>query len=210
MSLAFRFDSNGQIVDAELQAEIAFLEDPAEMNRNVGEALVLLTQDHLRGLGPNQRFPAKTTNFWADAARLTNYRADAQGVTTAISKQGVTQRYFGGEIKAKPGSYLTIPAREEYYGRRAREFNNLRFAILPGQGPVLIEAERTELRSSRRRKGETVSDFAQTADSGGVAYWLRRRVKQDANPDVLPPRLEIGATAVAAIRDFLQTKRRLA
>ena len=209
MSLAFRFDSNGQIVDAELQAEIALLEDPEEMNRNVGEALVLLTQDHLRGLGPNQQFPGKTTNFWADAARLTNFRADDQGVTTAVNKQGVTQRFFGGEIKAKPGSYLTIPAREEYYGRRAREFSNLRFTILPGQGPVLIEVEQTSIKVGKQRKDGTRRITNRGTEGGGVAYWLRRKVRQDANPDVLPPRLEIGATAVAAMRGYVETKRRL-
>ena len=92
---------------------------------------------------------------------------------------GIAQRYFGGDIDAKAGGYLTIPALAAAYGRRAREFD-LRFVIFGNTGKVaLLDAE------------------------GEVYYWLVRHVTQSGDATILPTEEEVIVAAKKAAGDYM-------
>lgn len=152
----------------------------------------------------------KRTNFYAQAARGTSSEMRPNGFAVSVNQVGIRQRFFGGTITPKGGKkYLTIPMRAEAYGRRARDFNNLRFAMVPGIGPALVEANATLIRRTKKGfvpasrggsgythlfgemegvKASSVSggDYGNTG--GGVMYRLVRKVQQRPDPSVLPSR----------------------
>jgi hypothetical protein len=157
-----------------------------QLNQVLGRAAVNLLRQHFFNLDkerPNQ-LGGQRTHFWAAAARSTTFTEEPDGVTVSIDKVGVQQRWRGGEIHAVKSTYLTIPARAEYHGKHAREFDNLVFVILKRGGPALVEAEANVLRKGKR-KGQTVLKPKELT-GGAVAYWLRRSVYQNADPSVLP------------------------
>ncbi len=159
---------------------------PKNLSAIAGRSGVNTIREHLFGL--NQTRPNKLrgrrTGFYAQAARGTSF-ATVDGDTAAlisINQVGIRQRYFGGTIRPTGGrKWITIPARAEAHGKRAREFGDLRFVVFAGGGgAALIRRERTVLK--RQRGG----GFTGTAEGGEVMYWLRRSVTQRPDATVLP------------------------
>lgn len=152
----------------------------------------------------HKRFPGgQPTHFWAGAARSIHVEATGTGALVGIAKQGVRQRWLGGIITPKNGpKFLTIPARGEAYGKRAREFKNLAFAMT-GQGPALVESAATPVSLGRKRKDGRRAWKARDAVGGAVMFWLRRRVTQDPDPSVMPAEEAMLAGAAAGGRDHL-------
>jgi hypothetical protein len=151
----------------------------------IAVAVVLLFQQHFLTL-PTNRNSWPSTGFWGRAARSTNYSLLSDGVDINVNQQGVRQRLEGGPINAKPGQWLTIPARSEAYGRRAREFNNLVFVLFRADLAALVESESQDVSFGRPRKDGTRKVTPGEERGGGVMYWLKKSVNQNANPGVLP------------------------
>jgi hypothetical protein len=171
---------------------------PEVLNRHIGRAEERLFKDHIGKLPANKM--GRSTGFWADAARGTHAESSAERVTVVVSKLGFRQRVLGGTIKAVNGKYLTIPARAEFYGSRARAFTNLRFVMFRSGTAALVigdgGAERvTSLGASQLVGGK--KGAAQTV--GMVAYWLKKEVKQKPDPGVIPSEGQIVGTARDAI-----------
>jgi len=201
MSLGVRIDVGEQI--AKEIARLGKLVDPVLLRKRLAVDVLNLFQDHYRSLPPNRQFPGRTTHFWADAARSTSFALDSDGFTITTNKQGVLQRYLGGTIKPTGGrKYLTIPAREEAYGKLASDFNNLRFAITD-QGPALVEADATRIKIGRQKKDGTrnIKNLGETG--GAVMFWLRRSVTQRGNTNIIPTTEKITEVLLTGTRDHL-------
>lgn len=164
-----------------------------------GRAGVNALRDHLFGLDrarPNQ-LGGKRTHFYAQAARGASYGIISEGALLKLNQVGIRQRYFGGTIRPVNRKFLTVPARAEAHGRRATEFNNLRFAIIGGQ-PALVEADATRVR-------KTAKGFRSAGETGGlVMFWLRRSVTQRGDTGVLPAESDMYGAILAAGRSYVE------
>lgn len=182
---------------------------PARVNAVVGRAGVNVTREHLFRLNGERAnaLGGKRTNFYAQAARSVNYTVNDRGPLVGVNHVGIRQRLFGGTIVPKGGKkYLTIPMRAEAYGRRAREFDNLRFAMVPGFGPALVEADATRLRQARsKRGGVSTTRFKSAGEMGGlVMFRLVRKVTQRPDPTVMPSVETYQAAVVDAGRSYME------
>lgn len=206
MSVAFKLEINDTATPAlaELKARISGF----EMRNVAGRAGVLTVQAHLRGLGPNKQFPQQTTNFWARAARATNYRHEGDSVIVAINQIGVRQRYKGGTISARNAKYLTIPATQEAYGKLASEFDNLKFVKFRSGAAALVEALATQVKIGAKRKDGTrkVTNLGETG--GRVVYWLRKSVTQQPNEGVIPNKEQMLDAVGKALKVYLDMRRK--
>jgi hypothetical protein len=132
-----------------------------------------------------QSLGAQPTGFYVEAQQNTQpARIQSDGVSVSIDQEGLAQRYFGGDISARPGSFLTIPARGEAYGHRAREFPFLKLIKFPSGLYALI-------------------DSAEEQHEGSVWYWLVRSVHQQADPSILPTDEQIIGAAIAAGSEYV-------
>ena len=162
---------------------------------------------------PN-KLGGKRTNFYNQIAKSVNTQQTSGGFTLGMAHVGLRQRWKGGRITAgssgrvnpktgKVPTLLTIPACAEAYGRRAGDFNNLRFALLGGV-PALIEAEASKISFGKRgvkRKGSTLEVAA--GKKRKVFYWLKKSVWQDPDPSVMPTDVEFAAVAAEAARSYV-------
>jgi len=152
----------------------------------------------------------KRTHFYADAARGTDWTADAAGATVTIRKTGIAQRLFGGTILPLKGNWLTIPARREAYGKKAREFDNLvpifGKALGAGAGALVArESSNISITKDRRRGMGGKLRVRKTGDEGGgVYFWLVKSVTQRPDPTVLPTDRDMLTAAIAAGDDYLR------
>lgn len=145
----------------------------------------------------------KRQNFWSQVRRSVQAPTASGDVTLVeIDHVGIAQRFFGGVIRARNVTYLTIPAQEKAYGKRAREFNNLEFGMAPDPErgfvlrPALIESRATEVR--RTKKG-----YRARSRIGGVMFWLARQVEQDPDPSALPKDEAVAMAAERPVNAFL-------
>jgi hypothetical protein len=181
---------------AEVARRVAVLRGAA-LNRQIGRGVAGLFSDHFRYLDatrPNA-LGGNRTHFYGDAAKAVSSDGDNEGATITVAQQGIRQRLQGGTIRPGAGKkYLTIPARAEAYGRRAREFHDLKFVKLKNGRGMLVAGELTGLTGKMNKKGEVVERPG--TEDGVVMYWLVPSVVQKADPSVLPPG--------AAIRGMVQ------
>lgn len=130
-------------------------------------------------------FGAGRTGFYeqaADAVSLVNPEIEPEGVSVSITgPRGIAQRLFGGPISRADGGYLTIPARTEAYGKRAREFSDLEFILFGRTGTAALAQKETGL----------------------VYFWLVREVTQAPDPTVLPEEEEMLNPAIAQAQKFI-------
>ena len=158
----------------------------------------------LKNLPPNKRFPGSSTGFWERQADTVKSHTDGGSIrlTAGTGEGALVQRRYGGPITATDKA-LTIPAREEYYGHSATEFQNLKLIFFKSGAMALVEADAVTIdRKKQKKKGAQVSSFA--ARTGGlVAYWLVGKGQstrpQEPNPNVEPSEDEILEVAFAEI-----------
>lgn len=168
------------------------------MGRSIGGTLrdYLFKQDAQRA----NTLGGRRTHFYARAARgVQQPRMRSDGLVVSIASVGLGQRYFGGPIKPVSGTskYLTIPATAEAYGKRAREFKNLRFILFASGAAALVERAATKLR-------RTSSGFKAAGNVGGkVFFWLVKSVTQKPDESVLPKPEEMTMPALTAASQFI-------
>lgn len=162
-------------------ADAAARISPGVVNKLIGRAGQTFVRKHFYDLDakrPN-RLGGERVHFYGGAAKSTTFATTADGAVISVNQTGVRQRIQGGTILPKKSKYLTIPARAEAYGKRAREFNNLK-VVRFGNVLALVVADATKLSKGKkgfRAAGET---------GGGVMYWLVPKVVQKADPSVMP------------------------
>lgn len=181
---------------------------PGALNQRVGGVAQRLTQRHLRAVNatrPN-RLGGQRTNFYGKAAQATFFTVTPEGVVITISKIGMRQRFSGGVITPVNAKFITIPAVAEAHGKRAREFSDLVFTIIPGKGPALVRAISTPIKIGRVKKDGTRSVKQAGVSTGGdVVYWLRRRVTQRPDPTVIPNAADFNAEIATSLNQWMNT-----
>jgi hypothetical protein len=169
---------------------------PSALNPVIGRSANNTVREHLFGLNSSRpnKLGGRRTNFYGQAARATNFKvvSDTE-VVVSIPKLGIAQRFFGGTIRPKAAKYLTIPANPAAHGKRAREFSDLKFAIIPGKGPALvlksaIKVKRVKTKQTGRTRRDDFTSETLTTSGGEttVMFWLRRSITQQPDPTVLP------------------------
>lgn len=172
---------------------------PARAARVVAPAAANLFRTHLFKLNderPN-RLGGKRTNFFSQAAKATSATAEGGTVKVNVAHVGIRQRVEGGTIRPTNGrKFLTIPARSEAYGTRAKEHPFLVPIFFRSGAGALVEADRSD-RGTRTEQG------------GGVWFWLVKSVTQRPDPTVLPDRAAIIGASTQALDAWvaLQSKR---
>lgn len=172
----------------------------------VGRSVQQLVRDHLFALNTQRHRFGR--GYYAQAARATQSKATPTGAVVSINQVGIAQRRFGGVIVPRKAKFLTIPADPAAYGKRAREFNDLKLARLPNPRTgrlqwALVRRASTAVSFRRRRTkggGTNVVAFKGDTLGGEVMYWLARRVEQKPDPSVLPTDRLIAQTALETIR----------
>lgn len=178
----------------ELQRMLTAL-DPDKLKPEIGRSVVNQLKTHFYNLNSTRanELGGRRTQFYSQAAKSTQYQTQEDGVLVSVNHVGIRQRLQGGPIKPVKTKYLTIPALAEAYGKRAREFDNLRF-IPTRRGGMLVEADATRVSFGKRgakSKGEV---------GGRVFYWLVPSVFQEPDPSVVPAEQAIEATALQQVR----------
>ncbi|MCX6952917.1 MAG: hypothetical protein NTV51_12245, partial [Verrucomicrobia bacterium] len=148
-----------------------------DLRKVMGRALATKLRTHFTELDrtrPNQ-IGGKRTHFWGDVRRSVQQPQliGGDGILVAINHVGAAQRYFGGDIEPVNGDWLTIPARAEAYGKRAREFDDLHFVFFRRGLAALVQNESTTIElNQNRKKDRGIGPIAPETTGGGIFYWL--------------------------------------
>jgi hypothetical protein len=193
---------------AELRGRIT----PHRIAAEVGPRLTRLVQRNFRKQGTNA-LGWPSTHFWGRAAEATNWQEGFGFVMISVNQIGIRQRLQGGDIKPVNAGALTIPAHPDAYGKRAREFSNLKFKFVldPLSGrmrPALVANRATSSNiefvtvKSGKNKGQTRA--SQNFDLQPL-FWLAKKVHQNPNPAVLPSDAEFEAALDQSVDAVLRT-----
>lgn len=163
-----------------------------DVRRVMGRAIGTTLRKHYTKLDrerPNQ-LGGKRTHFWGQVRRSVQQPmlVGGDGVRVDTNHVGAAQRYFGGDIEAKPGKKLTIPVHPEAHGKRAREFDDLDPIYFDNGDGILV-----------RPNDESPNGI------GEVYYLLRQRVHQEEDPTVLPTEEELQQAAFTAGDEHIRT-----
>lgn len=176
-----------------------------------GTGLLEAIKDHLvkRDAVPNKNQWPKT-HFHDRARKQTFLTTTPTDATVHIALVG-----FGTFVTGKPdvikpvnAKFLTIPARPEAYGKRAREFSDLIFAIVDDfygrPRPALIRASQTVFKFGKKTKGKRmVKDVEEVG--GEVYFWLAKSVRPKPHPEALPKTEDMKRAAVAELESYAST-----
>jgi len=163
---------------------------------------LILFQGNFQRLGvTNKNKLGARSGFWSGVRSQTIARGTADAVIVSMPNT-VALRRFGGTVTPKTSKFLTIPARKEAYGVRARNINDLRFAVLAKGGPALVKEVMPKAPRQSKGAGRVYTlnrDSEAAKPKVEVWYWLRRSTTIKPNPAVLPTRAEILTTATDAL-----------
>ncbi len=146
------------------------------------------------------------TNFYADAARGTHFDDVGDGVLISVNQVGIRQRVLGGTITPKKAKFLTIPARAEAHGKRAREFNDLVIVFGRGGQPVALARAAQSLLSVRRDKttGSRIGTSKKGNAGGEILFWLVKSVTQRGDPSIMPTEAALSAVIFKDVESYVQ------
>lgn len=170
------------------------LQRPAALAPVLGRKAVTVLKKHFREKDKSNanKLSDRRTHFWravADSVQAPVVDGSANRITVSVNHTGLAQRYFGGTIRAKRVSLLTIPVSEEAYGRTARTFEQ-------ETGSKLIF-----IRVGGKAANRFSNAVLATERGGGlqIEYVLTPSVNQEPDPSALPEQnvmeQEIAATA---------------
>lgn len=207
MGVAITVDTAAPLLK-EIQSAFA----PANAANELGPRCSKLVRQNFLSLGENKKgWPS--TQFWARAAEATTWAVEIgdRALNIICNQIGVRQRLEGGDIRPVNAGALTRPADPEAYGKSAREFSNLRFAMQlnPETGrimPCLVEAEASQIKIGKARTHGNYVTVTHVASTTGkhVMYWLAGGVHQDPNPGVLPSNEDWNAAFDRGVENLLR------
>ena len=169
----------------------------------VGPACSKLVKTHLRALPSNKR-GWSTTNFWSRAAKATGWQPHPDGAIISVNQIGVRQRWKGGMIRPVNAKALALPCSPVSYGHVPADFPML-FVLKTPKGAYLVQhgdeiGARTSKKDKKAFKRNAGGNFKQRIEAKlNFLFKLSGGVNQAENPDVMPSREEMMATAKAAI-----------
>lgn len=204
----------------ELRSLQAHMRDREAISRVAGVAGTQVLRDHFteREADPSSHttaalLGARPVGLFAQFARGTHFETTADGVRLVVSHPAIMQRLKGGRILPTGGRrFLTVPANQFAYGRRAREVGvNLVFAFAPRPGPgelkmmpALVAPEAVEKETGPARKDGTRRK--KTVRPSGVYYWLIRSATHSADPSTVPTNDAIRAGVEAQIDGWVRER----
>jgi hypothetical protein len=173
----------------------------------IGPAVNRLTKDHIVMLPGNKRGWPRT-NFWAQAARATNWRTTPDGCVVSVNKTGMRQRYHGGPIRPVNKRALTIPISPEAYGKTASHFPNA-FLITTSKGAYLVQrGYRISTKTGKPTKA-TGRGYARKRVVADIEFLFKLSygVTQKHDPTVLPSTGAYSDTATDALANAFEKGR---
>lgn len=165
-------------------------------------------RDHfgeLEATRPN-KYGWQRLHFWAQVRKsVGNPVREGEKATVTIAHVAFRQKLEGGTIyPTGDREFLTIPATEEAYGKRAREFAALQFEMTPDPQtgrlrPALVAQRAVSTLLQLGKRG-----FKAAASNLGVLplFWLVRSVKQAPTPGALPSDAELQQATVAGANEW--------
>jgi hypothetical protein len=196
-------------VTAETRAMLASVRS-ADCVRAAARGVQAETKDFYAGLEqtrPNkQGWPRQ--HFWAAVRRSVNQPVvnSPTEATVSIADPNILQRIRGGYIRPLGHKYLTLPATAEAYGKRAREFHNLRFGFAENKfgnlAPALVENSAQRVAFGRRRKDNTRKVTPGEEVGGKAFFWLVKQVYQQADPTAMPTQAQLQVAAVKGANEW--------
>jgi hypothetical protein len=187
--------------ESSLRKLAADLNQP-ELKRAAGRAVANFLRDHfavLESARSGKQMPGAATHYWNRVIRA-SVQAPKDvpgGVAVSVNGVGLMLHWKGGTVRPIRTQWLTIPARAEAYGKRAGEFDNLRFIKFRGDLAALVERESTDISFRRGKKGTSVRSSG--SRGGGVMYWLKKSVTLPPDDSVIPSQTAISTIAHDAI-----------
>ncbi|MBI5771915.1 MAG: hypothetical protein HZA93_29350 [Verrucomicrobia bacterium] len=179
-----------------------------DVRRVMGRAIATTLRKHFtRRDEAGNRLGGQRTHFWGQVRRSVQQPQliGGDGVQVAINHVAFAQKVFGGDIAPVDAEWLTVPARSEAHGHRAREFNDLHAVFFSASLGALVQNDQTSL-GGRVDGSITPTRRKQGGEIGGlVFYWLVEHVHQEPDPEALPPETELRDAALQAGADYLQT-----
>ena len=147
-------------------------------------------------------------HFWSQVRRSVQNPVpigDGQ-VRVSVNHVGAALRFFGGIVRPVRAKLLTVPAAAEAYGKRAREFSDLRIGFAPDeeghQRLALVRTRATQVSFGRKRKDGT-RKVKQGEEVGGEAvFWLNRKATFNPDPSVLPTQQQLQEEAAGALTRY--------
>ena len=138
------------------------------------------------------------TGFFSEAAARVNWRETEDGSVFVYSDQvGLALKFFGGVIAAKEVKYLTIPATSESYGRRAKDFADLK-VLFGANGPYGLGRI---TKGSKATMGEVYGE--PTTETHEVLFFLKQRVEISPDPTMLPSATRLEAKMRIGFNDYM-------
>ena len=192
-------------------ADLALLLASRMLRDETGKKTTEMTQRHLRQLPPN-KMGWPSLGFYKDAANGTDYVTTDDGFVISVDNENAPgamkhQYNLGQEGRTTinmKDKLLTIPARQEFYGKSAGQFANLRFGMFANGTKFLYigqgGADRVNFQTGRSHSDQR-GIGARSAMM--VAFWLKESVEQDAKPEVLPTKETYLNACRMAIEDGL-------
>jgi len=178
------------------------LEDRTDLNAAIAARAEQLTRDYVRTVSAPSRHKwssllgAKPTGYLAKTADSVESRSDAEKATVTIVGGIYARAMRDVEVIARNCKYLTIPAIAAAYGRRAREFESLRFVVFPSGAKALAKEEFVTV-PGKRKKERRVPKLT-------VYFWLRPSVRLPQDRGLLPSDEAYTAAAEVGARDYLK------
>ncbi|MFA5265609.1 MAG: hypothetical protein WC378_17455 [Opitutaceae bacterium] len=167
--------------------------EPA-MRRAMGRAIATTLRKHFTKLDSSKKnkLGGARTHFYG-AARRGVHQPELYGnvVRVLVDSIGIAQRYYGGDISARPGSALTVPVHPVAYGHRAREFPDLQ--LIP---------------STRNPDVTAILARPNDASANGIMevyYLLCKKVHQKEDKSVLPTDAELATSAHDAAVAYIKS-----
>jgi hypothetical protein len=174
-----------------------------------GRGVANLLRDHFAELDASRpnRMGWERQHFWNEIrGSVNNPVVTGAGAEVSIDHVALRQKIEGGPIAPVHGQFLTLPAVEEAYGKRAREFSGLKFAIVedPESGhmrPALVAQRGVATVISR---GPRAKHYKAVAEHVGVIalFWLVRRVVQAPTEGALPEYGELNDAAYSGAEEW--------
>jgi hypothetical protein len=180
---------------------------PGVMESAMGRAGQQHLQGHFGKLNSTRtnRLGGRRTNFYAQAARSTNYTAGAGVVELNVSGPvGIAQRYRGGFIHPVNVKYLTIPVHRLAYGRRAKEFTDL--SVLWSRKGGIRRPYALAVGLGTKQTGKSDSRSKVRVPKGTILFLLVREVFQKADKTVLPTDSDLEKAVRTGAEEFIASR----
>lgn len=191
--IGIKVDDQGTPFLRKVQA--AMTGDRKDFYRYVSTQIAEASREHVRALVPSRHTTARllgaqsTRHLSRAAGAIEGQFSSTQGTLVFPRVSGLSRAFRDFRLKpVKPGiKFLTIAASARTYGKRAREFQDLKFGYV--SAPI---------------NGRTAMRAALLFPDGSTAYFLVKRAFIPQDRTLLPSDVEFATAAEIGAREYLR------